>query len=128
LIQHEPVHAKLSHGVSELGEVDGLHHIAVGARGVPTEQIFVLARGSKNDDGQKSSPFVRSNPSEHLEPAYFGQIQIEQDNLWNFIGSSSGVRALVKQVVERLGSIAGDHYSVRNVVLSECAERELLVD
>src|ERR1700761_7460457 len=47
LVQQQPVHAELAHHAHEVGEHDGLAHVAVGAAVVTPDHVLVLAGGGE---------------------------------------------------------------------------------
>ena len=60
---------------------------------------------------------------EHVIAVHVGQVEVEQDELRQLSGVSTGVRALGKEVVERLGSVTRHDHLVKDTVLLERAQR-----
>jgi hypothetical protein len=125
LIQHQPVAPQLPHGFRELDKVDRLAHVAVDAPVVGGEAVPVFYRRGQNHDRDEPGRWVGAHLREHAQAVDLGQLEIEQHQLGH--ERLPLLRTTSEQLVQRLDPIARHDDAMRDLVLAQRAQRELLI-
>src|SRR5258708_2694082 len=117
LIHEQPIQSQHSHGLGELGKVDGFDNVAVGAVLVTRRQVSFLLGRCQDDDGQPLCGLVRADPAQYVETAYLWKVQIQKNDLRQIHGVACRVGTAGEDVVESLGPVAGHENLVHDVRL-----------
>src|SRR3989442_1183482 len=118
--------SRLPDGLGELGEIDRLADVAVGAEAVAAHDVlFFIGRG-QHDDRHEPGAIVGPQSSQHLETVELRQFQIQQDDEWR-LWIARGVRPSAEEIVEHLHAIPDDDDVIGKPVLLQRAHGERLV-
>src|SRR5271166_161764 len=91
-IDEQPVHAELADNILELSEVDGFLDMAVRSEPITADHVSFLFGGGEHDHRNGSRAYVAFHFFQHLQAVYFGEFEIEQNQ----------VRGLLKLAVGKL--------------------------
>lgn len=104
-------------------KVHRLADVAVRAKVIALDHVFLFARGSEDDDRETFGALISPQLLQDFEAIYLREFQIQQHEL----GHHDGAFRSAKKIVERLNPIVRHYHIIDDVVLLQGSQRERFV-